>query len=395
MTVECPVCKEEFNSQRALNAHKTVHTGPDNEDLLNALREMASNLGRTPTSTEMYEDGSYGHSIYQSRFGSWNSAVEAAGLEPNRERNIPDEKLLNHLRELHDDLERVPTSNDVREVGEYGEATYTRRFDTWNQALKAAGLEPTHERDYDEEILLKNLREMADELGRPPTVNEMTERGKYGANTYYRKWGNWDAALRAAGIETPDPRIEIDCNNCGDTVEKLRSRAEKNEYNFCSGACYNQWRRNHPEEHPLYSRIEVDCETCGESLRRKQYRVNQGQRHFCSKDCLGDFRAQQTGEEAHAWNGGYSIYYGQNWPEKRQEALQRDNHRCQACGISNEAHLEEYAQSLEVHHITPLREFEQAEDANTLDNLVTLCKSCHADYEGLPIRPDSETAESV
>ncbi|MFU8870248.1 HNH endonuclease, partial [Natronococcus sp.] len=35
----------------------------------------------------------------------------------------------------------------------------------------------------------------------------------------------------------------------------------------------------------------------------------------------------------------------------------------------------------DVHHVRPVRSFENAEDAHTLDNVVTLCRSCHRRVE--------------
>jgi len=77
------------------------------------------------------------------------------------------------------------------------------------------------------------------------------------------------------------------------------------------------------------------------------------------------------GEKNPAWKGGYEPYYGENWHPKRRKALERDNHICQICGA------EENGRKHDVHHIVPRREFDIVEEANTLDNLITLCRSCH------------------
>lgn len=75
-----------------------------------------------------------------------------------------------------------------------------------------------------------------------------------------------------------------------------------------------------------------------------------------------------------AWIGKKSIrkaalqYFDTTWREVRQEVLERDDHQCQECGE---------AENLEVHHLISVR-------ANPylvadLNNLVTLCKSCHSE----------------
>jgi len=76
-------------------------------------------------------------------------------------------------------------------------------------------------------------------------------------------------------------------------------------------------------------------------------------------------------------------YYGPNWNERAAEIRDRDG-QCLHCGMSNEAHLEEYGSQLNIHHIVKAREFSNYEVANACENLVALCNSCHKRYEHLP-----------
>jgi DEAD/DEAH box helicase domain-containing protein len=71
--------------------------------------------------------------------------------------------------------------------------------------------------------------------------------------------------------------------------------------------------------------------------------------------------------------------YGPSWGQARQAALARDGHRCRQCGAP-----ERDGRTHDVHHIRPFREFgyvpgENRNDrlANQLDNLMTLCPTCH------------------
>ncbi len=72
--------------------------------------------------------------------------------------------------------------------------------------------------------------------------------------------------------------------------------------------------------------------------------------------------------------------YGPNWQQQRKLALERDGRRCRMCGASEGV--------LHVHHVRPFREFnyipganEHYLAANELDNLTTLCPSCHRQAE--------------
>lgn len=101
------------------------------------------------------------------------------------------------------------------------------------------------------------------------------------------------------------------------------------------------------------------------------------QRHGIETRSVGS----QTGELHHRWKGGGEPYYGEHWHEQRRKTLRRDGFKCRKCGINNEEHGEKYEIGLDVHHIVPLREFDTRENANQLDNLVTLCRRCHNQLE--------------
>jgi DEAD/DEAH box helicase domain-containing protein len=74
---------------------------------------------------------------------------------------------------------------------------------------------------------------------------------------------------------------------------------------------------------------------------------------------------------------------GPNWEQQRNRARARDGYRCRHCSVAerpNRAH--------DVHHIEPFRTFgyvrgenDRYLEANRLENLVTLCRSCHRRVE--------------
>lgn len=72
-----------------------------------------------------------------------------------------------------------------------------------------------------------------------------------------------------------------------------------------------------------------------------------------------------SGKEHYKWNGGISLKYGKEWKNIRKQIWKRDNFTCQKCGKKNV--------ELIAHHIIP---FEFSHD-NNLDNLISVCRSCH------------------
>jgi DNA-binding transcriptional ArsR family regulator len=90
---------------------------------------------------------------------------------------------------------------------------------------------------------------------------------------------------------------------------------------------------------------------------------------------LKHFGLQQglrSGERCPWWEGGHKVYRGPDWKTVRLEALKRDKYACCDCGATmKECILRGHA--LNVHHKVPYRETQD----NTLNNLITLCQSCH------------------
>lgn len=63
-----------------------AHSDEDVETvLLDELERLADELGETPSAPEMNEMGEFCVMTYANRFGSWNEALEEAGLPLNQE----------------------------------------------------------------------------------------------------------------------------------------------------------------------------------------------------------------------------------------------------------------------------------------------------------------------
>lgn len=84
----------------------------------------------------------------------------------------------------------------------------------------------------------------------------------------------------------------------------------------------------------------------------------------------------RQGENHHHWQEG-DIEYSGKWWEVRRKALERDDHRCQICGRTSE----DIGREPDVHHLTPVREHDDPQDAHRLDNVVALCRRCHREVE--------------
>jgi hypothetical protein len=88
--------------------------------------------------------------------------------------------------------------------------TIVERFGSWNAAKRRAGLVPRRFATRDD--LLGLLRELGDELGRVPTARDLeARRGRMPSKSlYWHTFGSLTAALREAGFDVPvgEERLE-------------------------------------------------------------------------------------------------------------------------------------------------------------------------------------------
>ncbi|GAB3411119.1 hypothetical protein GCM10027435_02400 [Haloparvum alkalitolerans] len=114
-----------------------------------------------------------------------------------------DAELLDDVREVGDDLGRAPTLQEYRDHGSHSATTLYDRFGSWRATLAEAGFEPREPTtSVSKEELLADLTRVAEELGHAPTASEMNDEGEYWVSTYRRAFGTWTASLEAAGLES-------------------------------------------------------------------------------------------------------------------------------------------------------------------------------------------------
>jgi len=147
-----------------------------------------------PTAADMNEYGNYWASTYRRWFGSWNAALRAAGFDPLYT-TVTEADLITELRRLAEELNKTPTFAEMNEQGRHGARTYVRRFGSWNDALETAGLKSRASSTISDEELISELRQLANRLGERPSAQQMDDHGEYASATYQRHFGSWSATL--------------------------------------------------------------------------------------------------------------------------------------------------------------------------------------------------------
>lgn len=118
------------------------------------------------------------------------------------------------------------------------------------------------------------------------------------------------------------------------------------------------------------------CVWCSGWFSKNEHNV--GKHPTCSEPCRSAFLShRRSGENAPNWKGGEDNR-GKEWEVLAQFVRQRDG-ECLNCGRNRTSS----GRRLHVHHITARDEIESKEKANKPSNLVSLCFSCHQDFEGV------------
>lgn len=186
-------------------AGTVVHGYIDRESVCDAIRDIAADLGRAPAASEFNDFAPMSTDVVQQRFETYKAAVRAAGLEPYDPRSYYSETVLESIRELGAELGRPPTAQEMDTDGTCIAKTVARHFGSWNAGLRAAGFEVHLQSGIHSDDLLAAIHDLHEQIGRVPTWMDNRRHGRHSVTTYHERFGNWDAALEAAGLEPPDP----------------------------------------------------------------------------------------------------------------------------------------------------------------------------------------------
>lgn len=188
------------------------------DELLERLRAAARDRGEPPSAGWWAQRGLRPTTrVFSQRFGSWNHALELAGLptrEPKQDYSWApsDGELLEGVRLVAAALGHRPTGGDygayVRshpELGLRGLGTVTGRLGRWSEIVALVDAPDKRPPAPSDERLLDLLRAAAAELGRPPSARWWQRHRPPGAlsvEAMARRFGSWNAALAAAGLVT-------------------------------------------------------------------------------------------------------------------------------------------------------------------------------------------------
>lgn len=203
---------------------------PDNrncpdETLLDDLKATAERLRKKSLTKDDYNvHGRFSTATMQNRFGSWNLALDRAGLQVSKRMFIPRNELLAEMRRVAAELgSQILTKEQFEEFGKFSAETIVRAFGSWAAGLKAADLEVSgsYRGRVSEEELFDNLACVWEALGRQPKRDEVeAPLSRHSGKTYAKRFGSWRKALEAfVSAANEDQRVTDDKPQQGQIAE--------------------------------------------------------------------------------------------------------------------------------------------------------------------------------
>lgn len=112
---------------------------------------------------------------------------------------VSDEELISDLRSVASELARDSVPQKIYgAIGKFDYSTVIRRFGSWNAALRAAGLSVSNEVHLSDERLFENLLILWQHYGRQPRRSDLAHPpSTISQSPYARRFGSWTSALES------------------------------------------------------------------------------------------------------------------------------------------------------------------------------------------------------
>ena len=111
---------------------------PESNELLADLRSVAAKVGRDHVAQNEYRQfGQYSSTVMKKRFGSWNKALEAAGLATVSRETTSKAALTENLLGVWTSLGRQPRKGEMRApISRFTHHPYIRTYGSWLSAMR-------------------------------------------------------------------------------------------------------------------------------------------------------------------------------------------------------------------------------------------------------------------
>lgn len=180
----------------------SYHNNVADEELIKDLVYVAEQLQTDTLTIEQYlTKGKYHDSTIRRRFGSWKNALAKADLKNNRNNDpVSEDEMISDIQYVSKKMDKQTiTTTEYKEFGKHGYSRIIKHFGSWDNALQKAGLLSTgFVASHSDIEILEEIERIWILLGRQPTSNDIRNGiSKVSLNSYIRHFGSWRGALEA------------------------------------------------------------------------------------------------------------------------------------------------------------------------------------------------------
>jgi 5-methylcytosine-specific restriction endonuclease McrA len=274
-------------------------------------------------------------------------------------KNCSDKVILEEIQRVATLLKKETViTKDLSKHGKIHPSTVIKKFGTWNNALKKAGLRQGKRRIFTEDEIIQEIKNIAKKLGKDTiTTNEFDFNSELmTSNVAYRAFGGWLKALNRAGLN-PSRTYGVTNEEYFENIEKIWRTIGRQPY--CSDMIK-------PLSKYSISAYERRFGSWTKALQSFLKYINEDDKPNISqhqKKQLNKLDLKKKHESFHKTKRNISL-------RLRFKVLQRDNFKCKICGGSP---ADDPKIKLHVDHIKPWSKGGET----IIENLQTLCEKCN------------------
>ena len=239
-----------------------------------------------------------------------------------------------------------------------------------------------HTKVHDEQLPNNSCDECGDEFFDKGSANKYCDDCRHEAHYVGETAPNYSGAKEKTKCKEcgedfsyyPSDKKGVFCSQCVENGASVATSGRFGRENGADPATANGGKKSRL--------VELTCSVCEDTFEREEWRIRSrdaADNPVCGPECSAELTSERMkGENNPRWNGGvnWDRKYGKKWEEVREIVYERDNGCCQICETSdNELSV------IHGHHIIPVDEFEEDEDAHYKENAVLVCPSCHPKVE--------------
>ncbi len=179
------------------------HRNISNEDLIADVKNVAKKINKNSlTRAEYSAHGKYHSSTIERRFGSWLNVLELCDFNTNGHIHkyiFTDIEVITDLKRVASLLNTNTLSKQKYSIyGNYPSEVLAKKYGSWNNVLKLAGMEVNLNRNFTNEEMFEEIERIWILLGRQPTTTDIKSGiSTFSLQSYARRFGGWRGALQA------------------------------------------------------------------------------------------------------------------------------------------------------------------------------------------------------